>query len=122
MKRVGFDAHVLTGKHQGSRTFLENLLREIGEVDRQNEYLIYSYDPAVTSRLFPYPNFFHHRIAVTSAVPRLMLYWELARRRDRLDVLVTQYIGPPLYRGAQFVVIHDLLFESHPTLFPPAMR
>lgn len=122
MKRVGVDAHVLTGKHQGSRTYLENLLREVGELDRRNAYVLYSHDPVVTAALLPYPNFQHHELAVRAAVPRLLAYWEWVRRRDRLDVLVTQYLGPALYGGPQLVVIHDLLFESHPQLFPAAMR
>lgn len=121
MKRVGVDAHVLTGKHQGSRTYLENVLREVGKLDPRNAYVLYSHDPAATAALLPYPNFRHHRISVP-AVPRLLAYWEWARRRDRLDVLVTQYVGPPFYGGRELVVVHDLLFESHPQLFPAAMR
>jgi glycosyltransferase involved in cell wall biosynthesis len=42
--------------------------------------------------------------------------------RDRLDVLLTQYIAPPLFAGRQVVVIHDILFESNPELFPPLAR
>lgn len=122
MKRVGVDAHVLTGKRQGTRTFLENVLRQVGEIDGRNTYVIYSFDPRITSRLFPYPNFVHCNIAVSHAIPRLAFYWEWARMRDRLDVLVTQYMGPLVYSGTQFVVVHDLLFESHPSLFPAAMR
>jgi glycosyltransferase involved in cell wall biosynthesis len=122
MRRVGIDAHVLDGKFQGSRTYLENILPEIGRLDRRNRYVIYSFDPDRTRAAFDFPSFEHRRISVHAAIPRLLAFWPWACRRDRLDVLLTQYVAPPLATCAQFVVIHDLLFESHPQFFPPPMR
>jgi glycosyltransferase involved in cell wall biosynthesis len=122
MKRVGVDAHVLDGKFQGSRSFLENLLTEIGRQDTRNVYIVYSADPNRTQTLFPFPQFEHRRIQVRSSSLRLLLFWPWVRLRDRLDVLVTQYIAPPFDTGRQFVVIHDILFESHPWMFPRLMR
>lgn len=120
--RIGVDAHVLTGKYQGSRTYLENVLRQIGRQDTSNEYFIYSHAPEETRILLPFDNFRHIRIGIRNSVGRLLLYWPWVKYRHDLDLLLTQYISPPLYRGRQLLVIHDLLFESHPRFFPPVMR
>ncbi len=121
-RRVGIDAHVLDGKFQGSRTYVEAILTEIGRLDQRNRYVIYSGNPEQTRAQFGFVNFEHRRIALGSAIPRLLLFWPWALYRDRLDVLMTQYIAPPLFPGRQFVVIHDVLFESHPWMFPAAQR
>ena len=122
MRTVGIDAHVLTGKFQGSRVWLEGVLAAVGRIDDRNRWIVYSSDPQATASAFPYPNFVHRRVPFDSAVPRLALGWLWIGMRDRLDALVTQYIGPPLFVGRQIVVVHDILFESHPMLFPPLMR
>lgn len=122
MKRVGVDAHVLTGKYQGSRTYLENILQEIGRQDPYNRYVIYSHAPKETRALLPFGNFEHIEIGIRSSIGRLSLYWPWAKFRHGLDLLITQYNGPPVYPGAQFLIIHDLLFESHPEFFPTLMR
>jgi glycosyltransferase involved in cell wall biosynthesis len=38
-------------------------------------------------------------------------------RRDHLDLLVTQYFSPPRHARRQLVVVHDVLFETHPSFF-----
>jgi glycosyltransferase involved in cell wall biosynthesis len=121
-KRVAIDAHVLSGMHQGSRTYLANILHWLGELDRLNHYQIFSFDPAETRRLLDFPNFSHHKIAVAAAVPRLLFYWPYAKRKHKFDVLMTQYILPPFVRGPHFLILHDILPETHPELFPPLMR
>jgi glycosyltransferase involved in cell wall biosynthesis len=122
MARIGIDAHVLDGKHQGSRTWLANTLAALGAMAGAHRWVIYSANPERTAALFPSPAFEHRRIGARGALSRLLWFWPRAARRDRLDALLTQYIAPPGLRIASFVVIHDLLFESDPTLFPPLMR
>jgi glycosyltransferase involved in cell wall biosynthesis len=115
--RVGIDAHVLTGKYQGSRTYLHNLLRHVGSLDETNRYIIYSFDPDETRLLLPFANFDHVRLPVRAPIPRLLFYWPYAQWRQRLDFLLTSYFCPLLYPKRQIVIVHDLLFESHPQYF-----
>jgi glycosyltransferase involved in cell wall biosynthesis len=122
MANIGVDAHVITGKFQGSRTWLIEMLRAIGQLDKDNTYFLYSDNPILTRQMFPFSNFEHRELRIFSAVPRLMLFWPYAGIRDRLDYLMTQYIAPPWFPGRQIVVVHDILFESHPHLFPPSVR
>ena len=122
MRTIGVDAHVLTGKHQGSRVWLEGVLSKVGTIDHQNRWIVYSGDPAFTSAMFPFPNFVHRLVPYERSIPRLLVGWPLAGTRDKLDALVTQYIAPPFFGGKQCVVVHDILFESHPQLFPFFVR
>lgn len=126
MARIGIDAHVLDGKYQGTRSWLETVLDHLPAAPgaEAHEWVIYTADPAGTARRFPWPGYRHRRITAHGSVPRLLAFWPAARRRDGLDALVTQYIAPPFAaRGfRQIVVIHDLLFESDPRFFPTAMR
>jgi glycosyltransferase involved in cell wall biosynthesis len=117
MKRIGVDAHVLTGKFQGSRTYLLNLLRHLAKIDTVNRYILYSWDPDATGALLPFPNFEHARLAMRPAVPRLLLYWPWEIWRRRLDLLLTSYFAPLIYSARQIVIVHDVLFESHPEYF-----
>ncbi len=121
MLRVGVDCHILTGKFQGSRTYLENIMRQIGELGSPHQWILYSYDPNLTSQLLDYPEF-EHQSMPRSSILRLLTWWAWAGVRDQLDVLITQYNGPLIFNGKQMVVIHDLLYESHPQFFPFSMR
>jgi glycosyltransferase involved in cell wall biosynthesis len=121
MRTVGIDAHVLQGKFQGSRTFVENILTEIGRLRSRHRFVVFSHDAEETSAKLPFANFEHVTLPVKSAIGRLLAYWPLAERRYGLDSLLTQYIAPPLARSKQLVVVHDILFETHPEFFPRAM-
>ncbi len=119
---IAVDAHVLTGKYQGSRTWLEGVLGELPNVDKLNRYILYSEDPAASRRVCNAPNISHLRMPACSPAARLLSFWPKARRRHGFDVLLTQYISPPFLAGPQVVVVHDLLFESHPHFFPLHFR
>jgi glycosyltransferase involved in cell wall biosynthesis len=121
-RRIAIDAHVITGKFQGSRTYLTQLLQMLGEIDQRNTYVIFSYDRRVTERMFPFPNYEHRTIPVRNQVLRNGLYWSLAEARFKLDALMTQYIVPPLCSMRLATVIHDILPDTHPAFFPLSMR
>ena len=120
--RVGVDGHILTGKFQGSRRWLINILREVASLDRGHTYVVYSFDPDQSARLLGSGPFEHRRLPEGAAAFRLLCHLPIAASRDQLDVLLTQYHVPPICPCRRVVVIHDTLFESHPWLFPPVMR
>ncbi|WP_431284860.1 glycosyltransferase family 4 protein [Humitalea sp. 24SJ18S-53] len=122
MARIGVDAHVLDGKFQGSRTWIENMLAHLPGTGTAHTWVIYSANPAATQARYPAPCFEHRRIGMSGRFARLLLFWPLAARRDRLDALMTTFVAPPFCTARQMVVLHDLLFESNPDFFPTAMR
>lgn len=123
MLRIGIDAHVLTGKPQGSRTWLVNIVGRAAALHRDATYVVYSGDPEACARIVSGPNIEHHRLPRVPATLRLLAVWPWLMIRDRLDTLLTTYIAPPFVPGArQVVVVHDILFETHPEFFPWRMR
>lgn len=118
MKTIGIDGHVLTGKYQGSRTYLQNMLERVGRIDHDNRYIVYSYDAGVTRAMLSGFRFEHRTIPRMPSSVRLLFYWPYVQIRDGLDLLLTQYISPPVFSGRQMVVVHDTLVHSHPQLFP----
>jgi hypothetical protein len=70
MARIGIDAHVLDGKHQGSRTWLANTLAALGAMTGAHRWVIYSAHPERTAALFPSPAFEHRRIGASARAAR----------------------------------------------------
>jgi glycosyltransferase involved in cell wall biosynthesis len=116
--RIGVDAHVLAGKYQGSRTWLTNVISRAAAIDLESTYVIYSLDQAQARELIDGPNVEHRPIPIRSPIPRLLVYWPSAIISHQLDYLLTQYMSPLLFPRKQIVVVHDILFRTHPEFFP----
>jgi glycosyltransferase involved in cell wall biosynthesis len=123
MLRIGIDAHVLTGKPQGSRTWLVNIIGRAAARHPDATYVVYSHDPEACAGIVSGANIEHKRLPRVTASLRLLAVWPWLVFRDRLDTLLTTYIAPPLVPGnRQVVVVHDILFETHPEFFPWRIR
>jgi glycosyltransferase involved in cell wall biosynthesis len=117
--RIGLDVHVLDGVHQGSATVWQALLDELPPV---HTYILYSYDPDRTARLFPQPHFEHRRISLPTAPLRLLFALPWSAWRDRCDVLHVNYVAPPWSPVPLVVTIHDLLYLDLPAGVPVLRR
>ncbi|QHT54774.1 glycosyltransferase family 4 protein [Cellulomonas sp. H30R-01] len=122
MTRVGVDAHVLDGKFQGTRTWVLETLRRAPALAPDLTFVVYSGDPARTASLLGDVEVEHRVLPPGGPVGRNLRFWPRAVREDRLDVLVTQYFSPPRYPDRQLVVVHDVLFETHPEFFGRGTR
>jgi glycosyltransferase involved in cell wall biosynthesis len=117
--RIGIDAHHVNGKPQGSRTYLLELIRALSRVS-EDELVIYSFRPEETSAVLAGSALVHRRLFPDSARIRVPLVAPALAVRDRLSVLHSQYVAPPLSFVPDVVTIHDVLFETHPHLFEGA--
>ena len=120
--RIGVDGHILTGKRQGTRTWLHELLLRTPQLLPDAEFVVYSHDPRALAGAYPAPNVRVVPMPHWAAPLRLLAFWPWAVRRDRLDALLTQYFCPPTTPSRQVVVVHDVLFEDHPEFFPLLTR
>ncbi|MDF0490654.1 glycosyltransferase family 1 protein [Sphingomonas sp. H39-1-10] len=116
---IGVDAHVLTGKYQGTRSTLTNLLRALGGRPDPPRLLVYTEDPAAARAAIGVAAFDYVALPALGAVRRLLDFPRLFRR-DGVTIGVFQYIAPLAGRHAVFV--HDILPLTHPRHFPLAMR
>lgn len=115
--KIGIDARFLTHTQKGGfKTYSENLLNALAEIDAENEYILYlDRSPSQTTMLPLRPNF-THRI-ISGALPMAGAFWReqigLARQaaRDRLDLLHAPSLTAPLYLSCPLALtIHDMIW------------
>ena len=124
-KKIGIDLHLLTGKYQGSRTFLVNTLAEILKLDKNNEYFIYLNDKenffssiGITRIECDHRENIHLRKYFhESRLFRIGINIPIFEFQDRLDIFHSQYISPLFSFAKDIVTIHDILYETHPQFF-----
>jgi glycosyltransferase involved in cell wall biosynthesis len=112
--RLAVDVHGFTRIHQGSRTFIENIYREIPSIDPSVEVVSFG---GVESPDFPVSR--HLPVDLGSPVKRLT-YGSWASLRDQApDYVHYQYFCPILPIGRSVVTVHDILPLTHPVYFNP---
>lgn len=118
--KIGIDARFLTHPQPGGfKTYTENLIAGLAEVDQQSQYILYVDRPPDQSvRLPKRPNFQTQVVAGT--LPLIGMPWReqmgLARqaKRDKVDLLHSPSLTAPLRLACRSVVtIHDTIW-----LFP----
>lgn len=117
--RIGLDVHVLGGRPQGTVTVWETLL---GALPPEHQYVLFSFDPALTRARYPQAHFEHERIPLHFAPARIALAYPLLARRAGCDVFHVNYFGPPAGAPGLVVSMHDVLYLDFPTLVPRARR
>lgn len=117
--RIGIDARFLTHpQHGGFKTYTENLITALAEVDSENEYVLYlDRQPSPQDRLPDQINFRH--CVVSGTVPLFSFLWReqvaLARRvgKDRIDVFHSPCLTAPMHLPCPLVItVHDMIWAS----------
>ena len=113
--RIGVDCHVLTGKFQGSRTYLLNLYNAILSLRPQHDFFFFGH----WSRDYrPFgPNANYVSTQSHSRWKRLTYETYFLIKKYQIDLFHTNYIAPLLLPCRSLLTVHDILFESHPQYF-----
>lgn len=115
--RIGIDARFLTHPQVGGfKTYSENLILALSEIDSENEYILYvDRPPNQKTRLPKRSNFKVH--IVPSNLPLIGMPWReqisLSRQvnRDRLDIFHSPCLTAPLRAPCPLVVtLHDMIW------------
>jgi glycosyltransferase involved in cell wall biosynthesis len=115
--RIGIDARFLTHSQRGGfKTYTESLIAALGEIDGENEYVLYLDRHPDTKSQVPNRLNFTTRI-VPSLLPVVGMPWReqvgLSREinHDRLDLFHSPNLTAPLHLGCPLVVtIHDIIW------------
>ena len=114
--KIGIDARALIPANMaGIATYLDNVLRYLGEHDKENEYILYSWLPFEKERNYG-PNFTLRIVPATRGLLYLPLCLSKAVRQDDLDI----YWGPShelpfLPKKVRSVLtVHDLALLINP--------
>jgi glycosyltransferase involved in cell wall biosynthesis len=117
--RIGIDAHAAERDGSGNCTYIRELIRGLLEVDRENEYILYTIDGGhrFYGEVRGRERVRLRALRVPNPVLRIPVLLAAASARDALDVLHVQYIAPPRHRGRLVVTVHDTSFFHLPATF-----
>jgi glycosyltransferase involved in cell wall biosynthesis len=118
--RIGINGRFLMAKRTGVQRAAYNLLRTLVQVDRENEYLIFTGESQIQNPDWAYPNVkiiparirfgesFRNHFWEQLSLPRLA-------RQHKIDILHSPANTAPLmYHGKSVIHIHDLCFVVNP--------
>jgi len=116
---IGIDSHAAERDGTGNCTYIRGLLTGLARIDRDNRYRVYATDPGhpFYARVRRTENMELRRLRFRHSLIRIPFELAWRSRADRLDLLHTQYIGPPIHHGRPVVTIHDLAFLHDPRSF-----
>jgi glycosyltransferase involved in cell wall biosynthesis len=122
--RIGVNAlYLIPGGVGGTEIYLRHLLRELGELDGVNEYIVFTNQETGTRLAPERPNFRHAPQPVRAVVRPARILWEqtglaVAAMSHRVDVMLNPGFTAPVLRAAPNVtVFHDLQHKRHPEYF-----
>lgn len=117
---MGIDAHVLGDRRGGIERFLANLIPAL-RAACDHRLVVYTSHPEAADGLAG-EGLALARHAPGGHLGRILVSLPRAAVRDRLDVLLVQWTGPPLIRCPVVSVIHDAAFARTPSFFTPVER
>lgn len=117
--RVLLDVHVIGGPPQGTSTVWLNLLPNL---PRRHTYVLASFDPEATRRLFPGDRFEHVPFPVHQPHLRIQGALPWMARRERCDAVHVNYYGPLVGAPGLVVTMHDTIYLDFPEFAPLARR
>lgn len=115
--KIALDCRTVTAPKTGDRTYALNLLRGLAEVDRENEFLLYTWERTTLTDVSN-PRF---STVLLPSQPRWAwtpLAFPRDLRRRGADLAHVQYIIPPVSPCPVVTTIHDIAFARFPGLFP----
>lgn len=111
--RIAIDAHSLGTNSGGNEVYIENLIGALSEIDRENDYVIYTNRD--TTLVLP-PNYKLIKIKTRNRWLRPLRLRSLVADNPP-DIYHSQYFFPPLFRYPSVITIHDISFLAHPEWF-----
>lgn len=115
--RLAVDVHSFSRIHQGTRTFIENIYRQLPHVDPNIDVISFG------ERQPPeFPIARHVAIDLSSAGKRLTYGSWAALREVAPHYVHYQFFCPIIPVGRSIVTVHDILPLTHPEFFKPSFR
>jgi glycosyltransferase involved in cell wall biosynthesis len=126
--RIGINGRFLVAKRTGVQRAAFNLIKTLIEVDRDNEYVIFTGKDQVGAPEWNYPNVTVVGDELRPGENIRNHIWEQVRlpmlaKRYQIDILHSPAnVAPLFYRGRSIIHIHDLCFVVNPQWYSFAFR
>jgi glycosyltransferase involved in cell wall biosynthesis len=124
MIRIGVNAlYLIPGGVGGTEIYLRTLLRALGDIDAENQYIVFTNRETGADLLPDRPNFLRAPQSVSATFRPARILWEqlvlpFAAHKHRLNVLFNPGFTAPLLCACPMVtVFHDLQHKRHPEYF-----
>jgi len=126
--KIGINGRFLVAKRTGVQRAAYNLLKTLIEIDRENEYVIFTGKDQVGAAEWNYPNV---TVIGDDLIPSESIrnhFWEQVRlpmlaKHHGVDILHSPAnIAPLFYRGRSIINIHDLCFVVNPQWYSFSFR
>ena len=113
--RIGIDARMYGKISRGIGRYLEELINELENVDKENQYYIFLYDKNFDDYQPKSPNF--HKVLAPWRWYTLAEQWQMPRLLKKYDLDLVHFPHfnvPYFYKGDYVVTVHDLIlwFDS----------
>lgn len=116
------DAHVFDETHQGSRTYLKGLYRELVKLLPHTSFYFAAYNfESIRNEIGDHPNV-HFVQLKRGKYLRLLIEFPYLIRKHKINYAHFQYISPPIKNCKTIVTVHDILFKDFKNLFPLKYR
>lgn len=115
--KIGFDAHVLDGRNQGTKSLMLHLINAVVRRHPAHEFYVYAESPHPELDLAR-DNLHVKPTRYRGSVMHLLSTLPKAKTRDGLDTMVFNFISSPGMADAT-VMMHDILPQTHPRYFTP---
>lgn len=126
--RIGINGRFLVAKRTGVQRAAFNLIRTLVEIDRENQYLIFTGHGQAGRAEWNHPNVQIIESNLREGESFLNHVWEqfwlpILAHRHRVDLLHSPAnVAPLFYRGTSVVHIHDLCFVVNPQWYSFTFR
>lgn len=119
--RIGIDAHAIGERKTGNERFIANLIPALRRLC-DHEMVLYFTDAEAAAAWPPAVRTEARVLRPGHRLVRIPLTLPYRAARDRLDVLLVQYTGPPVIRCPVVTVVHDVGFARLPQFYTRAER
>ena len=120
--RLLVDAHVLDGKYQGTRTYIEGIYKYMVNHNDIDFYFAAN-NIENLSKTFGCANNIHFiQLKSNNSIKRLAYEFPLLIKRYKIDYAHFQYISPLIKCCKEIVTVHDILFLDYPQFFPKSYK
>jgi glycosyltransferase involved in cell wall biosynthesis len=107
--KIGIDARLYGTSHTGIGRYVQNLIENLGKIDKKNTYVIFGH-PSLKADIEKFPNFKFVKLETKIYSLAEQIINPLIFSREKLDLLhIPHFNAPILYRGKLAITIHDLI-------------
>jgi glycosyltransferase involved in cell wall biosynthesis len=121
MKRIGISCEFIGTKLNGTATYSRNLLYGLAQLHGDQHYTAYLSSPLALPAVPQADHMTARMVLPYNAWLRIPVTMPIELLRHPVDLLHTQNWAPPWLPCPLVVTTHDVVWQSHPEMFPPGL-